>query len=247
MEYSACRFPMRAVHTRHDPWLGGQQWLDVGRRQRRKQRRRRSAGNGSFSLTPLPDLRPHVSEIASYGPVRVMERSAHLRSHRGAPVRMTIEGVGETRSLADALSLLCFHVRSNALNIFPLLFGSGLETLVAVAPEFWPGRSFLDLVGSFRFLPLGGTFFLPLARGDLLGARLLFCFGILVGRSCCLLLRGGGRNELRHRCNDKSDRKRGGKHGFRHGCHFPLFPTGRCRSAIGRSPQPAPHDNPHRL
>src|SRR5262245_57978920 len=72
---------------------------------------------------------------------------------------MTIEGVGETRSLADALSLLCFHVRPNALNIFPLLFGSGLETLVAVAPEFWPGRSFLDLVGSFRFLPLGGTFF----------------------------------------------------------------------------------------
>src|SRR5262249_57140358 len=58
--------------TRHDPWLGGQQWLNVGRRQRRKQRRRRGAGSGSFSLTQLPDLRPYVSEIASYGPACVM-------------------------------------------------------------------------------------------------------------------------------------------------------------------------------
>src|SRR5262245_1656601 len=160
---------------------------------------------------------------------------------------MTIEGVGETRSLADALSLLCFHVRCNALNILPLLFGSGLETFVAVTPEFWPGRSFIDLVGGFRFLPLGGTFFLPLARGDLPGARLLLRFGILVGRSC-LLLRGGGRNDLRHRRNDKSDRKRGGKHGFEHDFTSLISKgAGRCRSAIGRSPQPAPHDNPHRL
>jgi hypothetical protein len=75
-----------------------------------------------------------------------------LRLRRGAPVRMTIEGIGETRSLADALSLLCFYVCSNALNILLLLFGIGLETLVAVTPEFWPRRSHLDLVGGFRFL-----------------------------------------------------------------------------------------------
>jgi hypothetical protein len=31
--------------------------------------------------------------------------------------------------------------------------GGGLETLVASAPELWPGRSFLDLVRSLRFLP----------------------------------------------------------------------------------------------
>src|SRR5262245_2600416 len=150
---------------------------------------------------------------------------------------MTIEGVGETRSLADALSLLCFHVRCNALNILPLLFGSGLETLVAVTPEFWPGRSFIDLVGGFRFLPLGGTFFLSLARGDLPGARLLFRFGILVGRSC-LLLRGGGRNDLRHRRNDKSDRKRSGKHGFEHD-FTSLYFQRRGALSVGNRPQSA--------
>src|SRR5262245_38252488 len=62
-----------------------------------------------------------------------------------------------------------------------------------------------------------------------LGSFFVLC--IFVGRSC-LLLRGSGRKELRHRRNDKSDRKRGGEHGFRHGFHFPLFP--KARGAVGR-------------
>jgi hypothetical protein len=63
----------------------------------------------------------------------------------------------------------------------------------------------------------------------------LFRFGILVGRNC-LLLRGGRRNELRQR-NDKSDRKRGGKHGFRH--VFFLYFQSQGALPVGNRPQSA--------
>jgi hypothetical protein len=69
------------------------------------------------------------------------------------------------------------------------LLGSRLETLVAGAPEFWPGRSFLDFVAGLRFLPLRPALLLPLARRELTSARVFFCFCILVGAR--LLLRGG--------------------------------------------------------
>jgi hypothetical protein len=59
-------------------------------------------------------------------------------------------------------------------------------------------------------LPFSAALLLPLARRDLSSIRLLFCFGILVWRAR-LLLRGGGRYELRDWRRDQSDGKHGDK------------------------------------
>ena len=50
---------------------------------------------------------------------------------------MTNEGVGETRSLADALKFFVVSVRCENPTV---LFRGGLEPLVAVAPEFRRSR-----------------------------------------------------------------------------------------------------------
>ena len=147
---------------------------------------------------------------------------------------MTIEGVGETRSLADALSLLCFYVCSNALNILLLLFGIGLETLVAVTPEFWPRRSHLDLVGGFRFLSTRRHIF-SAARARRAARRSAPCF-VLAFLSDAIVFCCAAADEMS--CGiHKSDRKRGGKHGFRH--VFFLYFQSQGALPVGNRPQSA--------
>src|SRR5215470_5578741 len=94
--------------------------------------------------------------------------------------------------------------------------GCGLETLVASAPEFWPGRSFLDLVRGLGFLPLRAALLLPLARRKLTAARLLLRLCIFL--RVRLLLRGGARDKLRHWRCDQSHRQRGSENDFIHEC-----------------------------
>ena len=93
--------------------------------------------------------------------------------------------------------------------------GGRLETLVASAPELWPGRSFFNLVRGLRFLPLRAALLLPLARRKLTGARLLLHLCILL---CAHLLRGGARNKLRHWRCDQPHRQRGSEYDFMHEC-----------------------------
>src|SRR6187397_1169273 len=100
------------------------------------------------------------------------------------------------------------------------LFCGGLEPLVAVAPEFRPGRSLFSLAGGFRFFPFRCTFLLAFARGELAGARLCFCFGSLLG--CARLLRERGRRVWRQRSREQSGGEEGDKHNFVHDVYFPL-------------------------
>src|SRR5262245_49595885 len=90
----------------------------------------------------------------------------------------------------------------------------GLEPLVAVAPEFRPGRSLFSLASGFRLLPFRGTFLLAVACCELAGAWLFFRFGSLLG--CARLLREGGGIGVRQRNCDQSGSKQGGKHNFVH-------------------------------
>jgi hypothetical protein len=160
---------------------------------------------------------------------------------------MTIEGIGETRSLADALSLLCFYVCSNALNILLLLFGIGLETLVAVTPEFWPRRSHLDLVGGFRFLSTRRHIF-SAARARRAARRSAPCF-VLAFLSDAIVFCCAAADEMSCDISAMTSPTASAAANTALGMFFSFISKarGRCRSAIGRSPQPAPNDNPHRL
>src|SRR5262245_10533941 len=94
----------------------------------------------------------------------------------------------------------------------------------------------LDLVWSLCFFPLSvAALLLPLTYRKLTVARFRFC--IFVGAR--LLLCGGARDKLRHWRSDQSDCKRGGKYELMQEFTSLYFQgAGRCRPAIGRSPQP---------
>jgi hypothetical protein len=137
---------------------------------------------------------------------------------------MTIEGVGETGSLADALSFLCFpRSFQRAQNFAAAIWKRTLRRLLQSLQNFGQVAPFSTLLVAFASFHSAAHFFWRSRAASCPALGSFFVLVILVGHSC-LLLRGGGRNELRHRRNDKSDRERGGKHGFRHGFHFPLFP-----------------------
>ena len=100
---------------------------------------------------------------------------------------MTSEGVGETSSLADALSAfgawitypsahatkLCAQSKRRAI-AGSAFAGGRFEALVAGAPIFRPLHSLFDLAGGLGVFPFGAAFLLPLARGELArGRRLL--------------------------------------------------------------------------
>jgi len=127
---------------------------------------------------------------------------------------MTVEGVGETESLADALKLLWLSCRDAAVRKSDVLFRGGLEAFVAVAPEFRPVRSLFGLAGGFRFIPFRGTFLLTIPCGELAGARFFFRLGSLLGSA--RLLRERGRNIVRQRSREQSGSEQGGKHDFVH-------------------------------
>jgi hypothetical protein len=110
---------------------------------------------------------------------------------------MTIDGIGETRSLADAFSLFAFMSVPTRSIFCCCYLESDLRRIIAVTPEFWPRRSLLNLVGVSLPFHSAAHFFCRSRAASCPALCSLFRFGILVGRNC-LLLRGGRRNELRH-------------------------------------------------
>ena len=130
---------------------------------------------------------------------------------------MTFEGVGETSSLADALSPLevCLDIRHSAcaLRFNTSYLEADLRRLSQSLQKLGQVVLFSIFASGLHFLLLASARFLPLARGELACARLFLDLNFLVWRAR-LLLRSGGRDNLRHRRRDRSDGEGGSKHNF---------------------------------
>src|SRR5262245_1656603 len=72
---------------------------------------------------------------------------------------MTIEGVGETRSLADALSLLCFHVRSSVLINCRCYLEADLRRLLQSLQNFGQVAPLSTLLAAFASFHSAAHFF----------------------------------------------------------------------------------------
>jgi hypothetical protein len=120
---------------------------------------------------------------------------------------------------------------------------AGLETFVASAPELWPGRSFLELVGSLRFLSFCA------ARAWRVDQRLgsFFIFAFLSALACCCALAFDTSCDIGAVNSPTASAAANMTL-----CMSRLpFISNRRGGAVGRrsaaSPQPENDDNPHRL
>src|SRR5262245_43025119 len=159
---------------------------------------------------------------------------------------MTIEGVGETRSLADALSLLCFHVRSSALINCRCYLEADLRRLLQSLQNFGQVAPLSTLLAAFASFHSAAHFFCRsrAATCPALGSFCVLAFLSDAVAFCCAaadeMICGIGvmtSPTVSAAANTALSM-----------ISLPFISkgAGRCRSA-GRSPQPAPHDNPHRL